>query len=226
MAETRQSERIKPPALRKGDTVGIVAPASYFQRQDFESGCEALRQIGYNPVFDDSIFDRDLYFAGSVERRARELEEMFVRPDVKAILCARGGYGSNYLLPSLDVTKIAAHPKILVGYSDLTSLLTYLCDVAGIVTFHGPMVAKDFAKSGGVDAASWQAALGGSGNWWPENWMESAESSLARCWVASKPQIRAIRWKKWSCEWSATWVSPLPMACAPGMSRKETLLSR
>ncbi len=165
MAETRQSERIKPPALRKGDTVGIVAPASYFQRQDFESGCEALRQIGYNPVFDDSIFDRDLYFAGSVERRARELEEMFVRPDVKAILCARGGYGSNYLLPSLDVTKIAAHPKILVGYSDLTSLLTYLCDVAGIVTFHGPMVAKDFAKSGGVDAASWQAALGGSGNW-------------------------------------------------------------
>jgi muramoyltetrapeptide carboxypeptidase len=165
MAEAKQSERAKPPVLKKGDTVGIVAPASYFQRQDFEFGCEALRQVGYNPVFSDSIFDRDLYFAGSVERRARELEEMFVRPDVKAILCARGGYGSNYLLPSLDVNKIAAHPKIFVGYSDLTSLLTHLCDAAGMVTFHGPMVAKDFAKSDGVDTASWQAALDGASRW-------------------------------------------------------------
>jgi len=165
MAEPKQSERIKPPALRKGDGVGIVAPASYFQRQDFESGCEALRQMGYKPVYDDSIFDRDLYFAGSVERRARELEEMFVRDNVKAILCARGGYGSNYLLPALDVKKIAAHPKIFIGYSDLTTLLTHFCDEAGMVTFHGPMVAKDFAKPDGVDAASWQAALNGADNW-------------------------------------------------------------
>jgi muramoyltetrapeptide carboxypeptidase len=165
MAEEKQTERIKPPVLRKGDTVGIVAPASYFPRPDFEAGCEALRQMGYNPVFDDSIFDRDLYFAGSVERRARELESMFTRPDVRAIVCARGGYGANYLLPSLDTKKIAANPKIFVGYSDLTSLLTYLCDAAGIVTFHGPMVAKDFSKPDGVDAGSWQAALGGQNRW-------------------------------------------------------------
>ncbi len=165
MAEAKQSERIKPPALKKGDTVGIVAPASYFPRPDFDAGCEALRQMGYNPVFDESIFDRDLYFAGSVERRARELEIMFARPDVKAIVCARGGYGTNYLLPRLDVKKIAANPKIFVGYSDLTSLMTYLCDAARIVTFHGPMVAKDFAKPGGVDVASWQAALGGANRW-------------------------------------------------------------
>ena len=165
MLEPKQTERIKPPVLKKGDTIGIVAPASYFQRQDFESGCEVLRQMGYKPVYDDSIFNRDLYFAGSVERRARELEGMFVRDDVKAILCARGGYGSNYLLPALDVKKIAAHPKIFMGYSDLTTLLTYFCDVAGMVTFHGPMVAKDFAKPEGVDAASWQAALSGADNW-------------------------------------------------------------
>lgn len=165
MADTKQSERIKPPALKKGDAVAIVAPASYFPREDFELGCDALRQMGYNPVYSDSIFDRDLYFAGSVERRARELEEMFVRPDVKAILSARGGYGASYLLPSLDLNKIAGHPKIFVGYSDLTSLMTYLCDAVGIVTFHGPMVAKDFAKPGGVDAASWQAALGGTDRW-------------------------------------------------------------
>src|ERR1700738_1621262 len=103
MADGKQSERIPPPAVHQGDTVGIVAPASPFLRQDFEAGCEGLRQMGYNPVYADSIFDRDLYFAGTVERRAHELEEMFVHPEVKAILCARGGYGSNYLLPSLNV---------------------------------------------------------------------------------------------------------------------------
>ena len=165
MAEPKQSERIKPPALKKGDTIGIVAPASYFQRKDFDSGCEALRQMGYKPVYDHSIFDRDLYFAGSVERRARELEEMFVRDDVKAILCARGGYGSNHLLTALDVKKITAHPKIFMGYSDLTTLLTYFCDRAGMVTLHGPMVAKDFARADGLDLPSWHAALSGAHNW-------------------------------------------------------------
>jgi muramoyltetrapeptide carboxypeptidase len=180
MADAKQSERIKPSALKKGDTVGIVAPSSYFPREEFEAGCEAVRDMGYNPVYDDSIFDRDLYFAGSVERRARELEGMFVRPDVRAIVCARGGYGANYLLPCLDMKKIAAYPKIFVGYSDLTSLLTYLTDAAGMVTFHGPMVAKDFVKPGGVDAASWQAALGGESRWPLDFGAGSGVQSLAQ----------------------------------------------
>ena len=146
MPSRSQVERIKPPALRSGDNIGIVAPASYFKRGDFEAGCTALRQMGYNPVYNDSIFDRDLYFAGSVERRVRELENMFARDDVKAIICARGGYGSNYLLTALDIDKISSHPKAFIGYSDNTSLQTYFCDAANIVTFHGPMVAKDFAS--------------------------------------------------------------------------------
>ena len=154
-----QNARIKPPALQRGDTVGVVAPASGFKREDFEAGCEALRKMGYKPVFSSSIFDRDLYFAGSAERRARDLREMFARDDVKAILCARGGYGSNYLLPLLNTKMIAAYPKILVGYSDLTSVLTYLSDSTGLVTFHGPMVAKDFNNENGIDLESWKAAL-------------------------------------------------------------------
>ena len=165
MPPRSQVERIKPPALRAGDNIGIVAPASYFNRAQFEAGCAALRQMGYNPVYDESIFDRDLYFAGSVERRARELEKMFARDDVKAIICARGGYGSNYLLPALDIRIISSHPKVFIGYSDNTSLQTYFCDAANLVTFHGPMVAKDFAKSDGVDVGSWQAALMGRENW-------------------------------------------------------------
>jgi muramoyltetrapeptide carboxypeptidase len=160
-----QIERIKPPALRPGDSIGIVAPASYFNRQDFEAGCATLRQMGYNPIYDESIFERDLYFAGTVERRARELESMFSRDDVKAIVCARGGYGSNYLLPALDVRKIATCPKAFIGYSDNTSLLTYFCDAANIVSFHGPMVTKDFANKDGVDLASWHSALSGEENW-------------------------------------------------------------
>src|SRR6266853_344468 len=137
--------RIKPPALQHGDTVGIVAPASNIQRDLLDAGCEMLRRLEYRPFYLDSILDQDLYFAGSAERRARELEEMFVRDDVRAIVCARGGYGANYLLNALDLRKIAAHPKIFVGYSDLTSLLTRFADAANFVTFHGPMVTKDFA---------------------------------------------------------------------------------
>src|ERR1051326_8781605 len=112
MRRTANSATIKPPALSKGDKVGIVAPASYFSRDEFEAGCAALRQLGYEPVYSDSIFDRDLYFAGTAERRARELESVFERDEGKAILCARGGYGANYLLPLLDIEKIAKHPKI------------------------------------------------------------------------------------------------------------------
>ena len=93
-----QKPRLKPPALRPGDKIGIVAPASNIKRELLEAGCAGLRAAGYEPVYSESIFDRDLYFAGSVERRARELEEMFVRDDIRAIVCARGGYGANYLL--------------------------------------------------------------------------------------------------------------------------------
>jgi muramoyltetrapeptide carboxypeptidase len=90
---------------------------------------------------------------------------MFERDDIRAIVCARGGYGSNYLLNALDLGKIAAHPKIFVGYSDLTSLLTHFADAAHLVTFHGPMVTKDFAEGDGVDLISWTAALSGLAEW-------------------------------------------------------------
>jgi muramoyltetrapeptide carboxypeptidase len=156
---------VKPPALRPGDTVGIVAPASNITPADLDAGCKALRRAGYNPFYFDSIFEKDLYFAGSVNRRARELEQMFLRDDVRAIVCARGGYGANYLLGALDLEKIKAHPKIFVGYSDITTLLTYFTDAAGFVTFHGPMAAKDWAHEDGVDAASWHAALSSTAPW-------------------------------------------------------------
>jgi len=90
---------------------------------------------------------------------------MFIRDEVRAIVCARGGYGSNYLLDVFDLETIKAHPKIFVGYSDLTALLTYFSDSAGLITFHGPMAAKDFAHEDGVDPGSWAGALNGSSEW-------------------------------------------------------------
>jgi muramoyltetrapeptide carboxypeptidase len=156
---------VKPPALRPGDTVGIVAPASNVKRNELEAGCEALRRAGYQPFYFDSILEQDIYFAGSVHRRLHELEEMFACEEVRAIICARGGYGANYLLEALDLETIRANPKIFVGYSDLTALLTYFADAAGLVTFHGPMVAKDWAHEGGVDSVSWQSALGAAAGW-------------------------------------------------------------
>jgi muramoyltetrapeptide carboxypeptidase len=145
--------------------VGIVAPASNIKREMLDAGCDGLRRAGYEPFYFDSILDRDLYFAGSVKRRAQELEDMFARDDIRAILCARGGYGSNYLPLTLDPQKIIPHPKILVGYSDITTLLCCMADAANFVTFHGPMVTKDFAVAGGVDLDSWQNALGGVEQW-------------------------------------------------------------
>jgi muramoyltetrapeptide carboxypeptidase len=183
MLSASPNSRIKPRALRPGDKVGIVAPASNVKREILEEGCDGLRRGGYEPFYFDSILERDLYFAGSAERRARELEDMFVRDNIRAIVCARGGYGSNYLLPALDsktidLKKIAAHPKIFVGYSDLTTLLTVFADAANVVTFHGPMVVKDFAVADGVDLASWQHALSGAAEW------EIGEGSGAKPLVA------------------------------------------
>jgi muramoyltetrapeptide carboxypeptidase len=149
---------VKPPALRTGDTVGIVAPASNIKQSELEAGCSALVRAGYKPFYFDSILERELYFAGSATRRTRELEEMFEREEVRAILCARGGYGANYLLSEFDLQKITRNPKIFAGYSDITTLLTYFLD-SGLVTFHGPMVAKDWPHENGVNLESWMKAL-------------------------------------------------------------------
>jgi muramoyltetrapeptide carboxypeptidase len=158
------SEIVKPPALRSGDKIGIIAPASSFNRDAFDAGCGRLRYMGYEPVYSPGIFERDLYFAGSAERRLRELEEMLERDDIAALVGVRGGYGSNYLLEHLDFEIFAAHPKIILGCSDLTTLLSAITDRSGLVTFHGPMLAKDIA-GGTLEISSWNYALGGAACW-------------------------------------------------------------
>jgi muramoyltetrapeptide carboxypeptidase len=106
MTSSPAISRTKPPALRPGDTVGIIAPASNIKREWLDAGCAALQKLGYKTFYFDSILEQDLYFAGSVDRRVHELEEMFVRDEVRAMVCARGGYGANYLLERIDLQKV------------------------------------------------------------------------------------------------------------------------
>jgi len=156
---------IKPPALRPGDKIGIIGPASNIRRELLEAGAAHLLQMGYEPIYLPGILERDLYFAGSLERRLGELEALLDRDDIAALICARGGYGSNYLLERLNFENLRRSPKIIVGYSDNTSLLTAIHDRCGLVTFHGPMVTKDFATPDGMELSSWQNAVGGAATW-------------------------------------------------------------
>lgn len=142
----------------------MVAPASSFNREAFLAGCERLRQMGYEPVYSENIFERDLYFAGTADRRKKEFEELWERDDIAALICVRGGYGSNYLLEHLTYEKLAARPKILLGCSDITTLLTAIHDRSGLVTFHGPMMAKDIAGAS-LEFSSWNNAFQGANSW-------------------------------------------------------------
>jgi muramoyltetrapeptide carboxypeptidase len=137
------STRIKPPALRHGDLIGVVAPASNIKAEILEEGCRELERLGFRTLYRPGITTSYRYFSGSVERRAAEFLEMVRNPDVRAIFCARGGYGSGRIIPYLEPELIRANPKIVNGSSDITSLLAFL-DRSGLVGFHGPMVATGF----------------------------------------------------------------------------------
>jgi muramoyltetrapeptide carboxypeptidase len=136
---------IMPPLLSTGDTVGIVAPASHIPRANeeyLEQGLERVRQMGFMIKCSPFLLERKhLYLAGKDRERAEELMAMFLDPEVKAILCSRGGYGAQRLIPYLDADQIRSHPKPLVGCSDVTVLLIFLLQQCLVIPFHGPNVA-------------------------------------------------------------------------------------
>ncbi len=145
MAPAQRSEVdaaiVVPPRLKRGDRVAIVAPSGPVPKAPFEAGLAILRSR-YDVVFDPSIFARDGYLAGSDDRRIDELHERFGCPDVKAIFCARGGYGLTRILPRLDPRALRMRPKPIVGFSDVTALLWWSAFVAGVRPVHGPVVTQ------------------------------------------------------------------------------------
>lgn len=150
----------KPRVLREGDKVSIVAPASPFVRDDLDAGAEELRALGFDPVVDEAIFERRGYVAGTAESRAAAFQRAWNDPAIAALVAVRGGFGSVQLLPILNGAALDGAPKAFIGYSDNTSLLSWLTLGRGIVSFHGPMIEGRLARGAvAYDRDSFQRCL-------------------------------------------------------------------
>jgi muramoyltetrapeptide carboxypeptidase len=137
---------IKPPRLRFGDTIGLVAPGGYTTDEAISKAVLKIEQLGFRVRQGANLRAVHGNYGGSVPQRVDDLHAMFADPDIKAIWCIRGGSGCISLLSSLDYGLMRAHPKILLGYSDITALHLAIYRHAGLVTFHGPV-----ASSGASD---------------------------------------------------------------------------
>jgi muramoyltetrapeptide carboxypeptidase len=138
--EGARPRTVRPRRLQPGDTVGLVDPASaVWEPMNVEIVTESLAALGFKTKRGAHLLARRGYFAGTDEQRAADLNAMFADPEVRAIQCVRGGWGSARLLSLLDWQAIARNPKILLGYSDITALLLALHAKTGLVTFHGPV---------------------------------------------------------------------------------------
>jgi len=134
------TELIKPAGLSPGDTIGIAAPASPFDKESFKEGIRIIESLGFNVKTPENVFRRNGYLAGSDMERAESLMQLFEDDTIHGIFCARGGFGSMKLLPLLDFRIIAKNPKIFVGFSDITALSLAIYQHSGMATFHGPLV--------------------------------------------------------------------------------------
>ena len=141
--------------------VGVCAPGGAVDAARLEKGLAALREMGFEVRASPGLLDRARFSAGSVDRRVSELHALFADDGVAGIVCARGGAGTGWLLPRLDAALLRAHPKVFVGYSDVTLLHLYL-NRQGLVTFHGPMAAWELAN-GTYHKASFLWAVTGQG---------------------------------------------------------------
>ncbi len=156
----RRPRPARARALRPGDGVALVAPASPFAREDFDAGLEELAALGFVPVYDERVFARRGYVAGEASLRAASFMDAIASPSVAAVMAVRGGFGSVQLLPRLDAGAVARARKPVIGYSDITSLLTWIVQAAGLVAFHGPMIDRRLARGpDGYDRASFLGVL-------------------------------------------------------------------
>jgi len=129
-----------PPRLRPGDRIGVISPAGPIDASDLKPDINLLTSRGYQVREAPHLYDQHDYLAGDDEARLSDLHAMFEDSEIAAIFCARGGYGSLRLLHRIDYHLIQNHPKIVVGYSDITALLMAIYQKTGLITFHGPMV--------------------------------------------------------------------------------------
>jgi muramoyltetrapeptide carboxypeptidase len=153
---------IRPPAVRPGDRIAVVAPSSGCAADELERGEAELRRLGFDAVHSDAVLERSLFTAGPPETRAADFMRAWADPSVKALVALRGGYGSAQLLPLLLHLRPAQSPKLFIGYSDTTALLSWLTCASGVGAIHGPMIDARLAKGAdGYDERSFLSALRG-----------------------------------------------------------------
>ncbi len=142
----QNKKSIKSARLKKGDTIALVTPGSYITQQEKDESVNNLRGLGFNVTYTDRLMQKNGYFSATDEERAADLNEMFERKDVQAIMCARGGYGCARILPFLDYDLIEDNPKALIGFSDVTALQYAIFKNTGLITFHGPVSISTFSS--------------------------------------------------------------------------------
>jgi len=153
---------LKPSPVPPGAAISVVASASFARPERADRGVEQLRALGYAPLLAHNALERGpLFFAGTPQQRLTDLHQAFTDAATTAVMCLRGGYGSNYLLDHLNLELIRKHPKPFFAYSDLTGIQLRLLDQLGLPAFHGPMLAADFYLEAGVHMPSFLAALAG-----------------------------------------------------------------
>jgi muramoyltetrapeptide carboxypeptidase len=149
------------PFLEPGDLVGVAAPCARFDRAKLYKGIECLKTLGFAVRVPERIFETHRYLAGEDATRAGVIHDLAADPHVKGIICARGGFGAMRILPYLDWDLIRAHPKLFIGFSDATALLTALMQQAGIGGIHGPNLTS-LADAAPDTLAALKAAMTGS----------------------------------------------------------------
>ncbi|MEM8895214.1 MAG: LD-carboxypeptidase [Bacteroidota bacterium] len=143
----RRIDIIKPKALNKGDTIGLITPASAISRTAFENSLTNLENLGFKVKYSPNMRVKKGFLAGTDAQRVKDIHDMYSDDGFSGIICARGGYGSGRLVSQLDYDLIRNNPKVFIGYSDITALHYAIHANTGLVTFHGPVAASSFPKS-------------------------------------------------------------------------------
>ena len=156
--------QLRPRRLERGARIGVVSPAYWIEPERLQRATRVFEGLGYQLVHGKSTALRDFKFAGSPGARAEDIMAMFADPSIDAIVCARGGYGGNRVLPLLDYELIRANPKIFIGFSDITGFLASMAQESGLVTFHGPMLTTYGRETVPYNLETFQRVLSGAGD--------------------------------------------------------------
>lgn len=165
----------KPLPLRKGDVIAIFAPGGPVDPKKLSRGIARLASAGFVPEVADGLLEKDGYLAGADAHRAAQASWAFSLPEARAVMAARGGYGTTRILPLIDWKKAARRPRLVVGYSDVTAILAWLSTRLRIPAIHGPMAAADLAARSSGEALSAFARLAGGEVTPKERWGPPSE---------------------------------------------------